>query len=84
MLPTLVLCVASVGTGQPKRASANLVCATGKYHHKLQAIAIACPKKEKFFLERLQEKMLTIGLEPITLWEQILSLSCLPVSPSEH
>ncbi len=28
--------------------------------------------------------MLTIGLEPITLWEQILSLSCLPVSPSEH
>ena len=27
--------------------------------------------------------MLTIGLEPITTREQILSLSCLPISPSE-
>ena len=27
--------------------------------------------------------MLTIGLEPITAKEQILSLSCLPISPSE-
>ena len=44
--------------------------------------SLLCTKK--VFLERLQEKMLTIGLEPITLWEQILSLSCLPVSPSEH
>ena len=28
--------------------------------------------------------MLTIGLEPITIKEQILSLSCLPISPSEQ
>ena len=29
-------------------------------------------------------RMLTIGLEPITYKEQILSLSCLPISPSKH
>ena len=28
--------------------------------------------------------LLTIGLEPITNKEQILSLSCLPISPSKH
>jgi hypothetical protein len=28
-------------------------------------------------------KLPAIGLEPITLQEQILSLSCLPISPSE-
>ena len=27
--------------------------------------------------------MLTIGLEPISLKEQILSLSCIPISPSK-
>ena len=27
--------------------------------------------------------LLTIGLEPITQWVQILSLLCLPISPSE-
>ena len=31
----------------------------------------------------MKEKIPTIGLEPITLnWEQILNLSCLPISPS--
>ncbi len=30
-------------------------------------------------------KIPTIGLEPITLkWEQILNLSCLPISPSRR
>ena len=37
----------------------------------------------KRFIKRRIIQLLTIGLEPITAKEQILSLSCLPISPSE-
>ncbi len=54
--------------------------ALGQAHTQLFAVRIAS-------LEALSRsrvlRLLTTGLEPVTQGEQILSLSCLPISPSE-